>query len=106
MATTDKSGGDKDIAELRAQMDQLQKDVAAIASSLAGIGAKRFDRAKGEVEKRYRDAKAEGEHAAEDVRERVMHYESDLENAIREKPLAAMAGALGVGFIAAMLMKR
>jgi ElaB/YqjD/DUF883 family membrane-anchored ribosome-binding protein len=113
MATAPQSGrsktsasDEKDLAELQAQIEKLQTDVAALGASLTGIGTKKLNQAKGEAENAYQGAISAGQHAAEEVRNRAMHYEADLETSIRENPLVAVASAAGIGFLIALLMKR
>jgi ElaB/YqjD/DUF883 family membrane-anchored ribosome-binding protein len=47
-----------------------------------------------------------GQHIVDDLGEQVNAYEGQLVEAIRERPLTAVAGAIGVGFLIALLSRR
>jgi ElaB/YqjD/DUF883 family membrane-anchored ribosome-binding protein len=58
--------------------------------------------AKGEV----RQLQRQGQHVIDDVQEQASVMEKQLKDTIREKPLTAVASAVGIGFILALLSRR
>lgn len=89
----------QDIAELRASLDKLSKDVASISQSLA------------------QDLKARATGTADDLRDRARAVAGDisakgkesaeaLENTVRERPLQSLLIAFGVGLLLAHLLRK
>lgn len=81
-------------ARLEEQVEQLQNDLKEIAATLARIG-------KSEAKQLQR----KGEQVVEDVQDQASAVEKQLKDTIREKPLTAVASALGIGFILALLTR-
>ena len=91
---------------LEDQISQLQADLKGIADTLARISgdkvAEARDTAKGEVRHLQRQA----QHVLDDVQTQASAFESELKGTIRERPLTAVASAIGIGFLLALLTRR
>jgi ElaB/YqjD/DUF883 family membrane-anchored ribosome-binding protein len=91
---------------LEDQVSQLQTDLKSIADTLARISgdkvAEARDTAKGEVRHLQRQA----QHMIDDVQSQASAFESELKGTIRERPLTAVASAVGIGFLLALLTRR
>lgn len=93
-------------ASLEDQVAQLQKDIRAIGASLARLGDEKVSEARSTARSQYRSLLNSGQTVADEVTEQVSAYEGQLVEAIREKPLTAVIGAIGVGFLIALLSRR
>ena len=91
---------------LQEQFEQFKKEVSNIHSSLNDLGSEKMTAAKGKAEKLYASAKENGEEAISQAKEKIGDVQGQLCNCIREKPIASLAAAAGVGFILALLMRR
>lgn len=91
---------------LQEQFEQLKKEVSNIHSTLNDLGSEKIAAAKGKAEKLYASARENGEEALSQAKEKVGDVQSQLCHCIREKPIASLAAAAGVGFILALLMRR
>lgn len=91
---------------LQEQFEQLKKEVSNIHSTLNDLGSEKMASAKGKAEKLYAAARENGEEAISQAKEKIDDVQSQLCNCIREKPIASLAAAAGVGFILALLMRR
>ncbi|MGV8937258.1 MAG: DUF883 family protein [Allorhizobium sp.] len=101
-----KTNGEDSTAEIQMQLEQLSKDVAALTQAIADFGnmkvqsaTERATRLSNEV----MDASTEALYAAKNG---IVSAEKDLETQIRNKPLQSVGIAAGVGFLAALLMRR
>lgn len=92
-------------AQLEDQVAQLQDDIKAIAATLARLSNEKVaevrDVAKGEV----RHLQRQGQHVVDDMQDQASALEKQLKDTIREKPLTAVASAVGIGFILALLSR-
>jgi ElaB/YqjD/DUF883 family membrane-anchored ribosome-binding protein len=92
--------------QLEEQVAQLQDDIKAIASTLARLSNDKVSEvrevAKGEV----RHLQRQGQHVIDDVQDQASAVEKQLKDTIREKPLTAVASAVGIGFVLALLSRR
>lgn len=101
MATTGAKGSkDSDTVQgdaqsINADIQQLREDIAQLTEHLRETGNRSMWRAR----------KAAKE-SAEQFRGSAEEMQHDLTEAVREKPLTALALAAGVGFLFAMIMRR
>ena len=91
---------------LEEQVAKLQDDIKSIAASLAKLGDSKVREAGSTAKTQYKSLVDSGQHVVDDLGDRVNAYEGQLVDAIREKPLTAVAGAIGVGFLIALLTRR
>ena len=90
---------------LEEQVAQLQTDLTAIAATLAKLGGERVTEAKELAASEVRHLRRQGQDVVEDMQEQASAYERQLKDTIREKPLTAVASAMGIGFILALLTR-
>jgi ElaB/YqjD/DUF883 family membrane-anchored ribosome-binding protein len=91
---------------LEDQVSKLQDDIKAIAASLAKLSDQKVSEARSTAKTQYSSLVKSGQHVVDDLGDQVNAYEGQLVDAIREKPLTAVAGAIGVGFLIALLSRR
>ena len=91
---------------LEDQVAKLQDDIKAIAASLAKLSDQKVGEARSTAQAQYRTLVQSGQHVVDDLTSQVSAYEGQLVDAIREKPLTAVAGAIGIGFLIALLSRR
>lgn len=92
-------------AELEAQVSQLQDDIKAIAATLARLSNDKVNEVKAVAKSEANHLQRQAEHVVEDVQEHASALEQQLKDTIREKPLTAVASAVGIGFILALLSR-
>ncbi|WP_173934118.1 DUF883 family protein [Chelativorans sp. Marseille-P2723] len=96
MATSSAKSADQDSGaaagartdDITADIRQLREDIAKLAEDLRRTGTKSVSRAR---------------QAARDSAE---EWQDDVSEAVREKPLTALALALGAGWLLGMIMRR
>nr|CAD6407368.1 hypothetical protein REQ54_00261 [Rhizobium sp. Q54] len=92
--------------DIEAQLQQLRDDIAALARSVAAVGADKADDYRSRVRKATNDATDASMQMVEAAREQALSLEKDLERKIRTNPVQAVAMAAGVGFLIALLARR
>ena len=93
-------------AQLEQQIAQLQNDLKGIAATLAKLSSDKVNEAKELAKGEAQNLQLKGQNMLEDVQDQAGELEQQLKNRIREKPLTAVASAVGVGFILALLSRR
>lgn len=88
--------------ELAAELARLREQLKTVTETLAQLGSDKAEEARGH----YRDALKSGQDMFDDLGEQAGELETQLTDAIRDKPLVAVASALGVGFVIALLTRR
>jgi ElaB/YqjD/DUF883 family membrane-anchored ribosome-binding protein len=91
---------------LEDQIARLQTEMKAIGNSLARLTDEKIGEARSTARAQYRSAITSGRSVVDELSEQVNSYEGQLVDAIRERPLTAVAGAVGVGFLIALLSRR
>ncbi|MBD8066684.1 DUF883 family protein [Devosia sp. PTR5] len=91
--------------ELEAQVAQLQSDLKAITETLRKLTEEKAGEVRTRAEIELEHLKRRGQHMLEDAQGQAGEYEQQLKDSIREKPLTAVAAALGVGFVLALLTR-
>lgn len=91
--------------DLEAQVQQLQTDIKAIASTLAGMAEEKVGEAQSAAKRELRNLKAQGQSAVEEAQDEFGQLEKQIKDTIREKPLTAVAGAIALGFILAVVSR-
>lgn len=95
-----------DMQALQAQIEQLKEDIASIAATLGNIGTATVQNATQTARKTYASAYAQGEDALDELKNKAQDAEAQLTEAVRERPLTALATALGIGYVLAKLSRR
>lgn len=93
-------------AQLEDQIAQLQSDLKGIASTLAKLSSSKVSEARDVATSEARHLQRQGQNVIEDVQEQAGALEQQLKDTIREKPLTAVASAIGIGFVLALLSRR
>ena len=91
---------------IEAQIAQLQADLKGIAASLAKLSGDKLGEARDIAQGEVRHLRRQGQHVIEDVQEQAGAMERQLKDTIREKPITAVAAAIGIGYILALLGRR
>lgn len=101
---------EKDVSAVKGDISALARQITDVMNSLAGTARK-------EARRGYKQARATAEDAVSDLSERgsamvgaaqdaAGTIEETLEDAIAERPLAAMGVALGIGFLIGVTWRR
>lgn len=97
---------DSSTEDLQSQVEQLKDDIAAIAATLANLGSQTVRDAKRTAKETYRSAFVQGEDVVGDLKNKAQDVEAQLVEAVRARPIASLATALGVGYLLALLNRR
>ena len=92
-------------AQLEDQVSQLQDDIKAIGATLARLSNEKVSEVRGAAKTEVRNLQRQGQHVVDEVQDQASAMEKQLKDAIREKPLTAVASAVGIGFILALLTR-
>jgi ElaB/YqjD/DUF883 family membrane-anchored ribosome-binding protein len=84
----------------------LKEEVANLREQIARSGGHSFEAAKKAASAGVDHLKSQGEMTLEDLRSNASDLEGQLVATVREKPVTAMACALGAGFLLALLTRR
>ncbi|ABQ60693.1 hypothetical protein H721_01622 [Brucella ovis IntaBari-2006-46-332] len=98
--------GDASAEDLQAQVEQLKEDIAALAATLANLGSQTVREARRTAKETYRSAYVQGEDVVEDLKNKAQDVEAQLTATVRERPIASLATALGIGYLLALLSRR
>lgn len=91
--------------QLETQIAQLQDDLKGIAATLAQLTSEKVNEAKNLAKGEAQNLQRKGQYMLEDVQDQAGELEQQLKDKIREKPLTAVASAIGIGFILALLSR-
>lgn len=92
--------------QLEDQIAQLQADLKGIAATLARLSGDKVNEVKDVAKSEMRHLQRQGQNVIDDVQDQAGELEKQLKDTIREKPLTAIASAVGIGFILALLSRR
>ncbi|KQX40272.1 hypothetical protein ASD04_06470 [Devosia sp. Root436] len=92
-------------AQLEDQVAQLQDDIKAIAATLARLSNDKVNEVKSVAKGEAHNLQRQAEQVVGDVQDQASAMEKQLKDTIREKPLTAVASAVGIGFILALLSR-
>jgi len=92
--------------DLEAEIARLREDVARLAEQLARTGEHSMAAAKRAASQGAEQLRVKGEAAVEALRSNADDIEQQVTDAVREKPLTALAIAAGVGYFFALLSRR
>lgn len=106
-AAAGKTGnGSKTATDLEADIKQLKSDIEKLTAQLATTGQHGYGTARRAAAQGADQLKIQGEAAIEAMRANAKDVEEQLLATIREKPVTSLAIAAGVGFFAALLLRR
>lgn len=91
--------------DLESQVAQLQNDIRDIAQTLARMGENKVTEARKGAMSKAADLRDKGEEIVENVQDEFGAVEKQVKDAIREKPLTAIAGALAIGYVIAAITR-
>ena len=91
--------------KLEDQVSQLQADLKAIANTLSKLSSDKVSEATDTAKNELRHIQRQGQHVIEDVQDQASVMEKQLKDTIREKPLTAVATAIGIGYVLALLSR-
>lgn len=92
--------------QLEDQIAQLQDDLRGIADTLSRMSGEKVTEARGVARTEARHLQSQAKHVIDDVQDQAGAMEAQLKETIREKPLTAVASAVGIGFLLALLSRR
>lgn len=101
--TTDSASYEK---ELRAEMAEIREDIAALTTTLKSYGKARASDLQQDAREFTDDVIADSRKALKKLNKQVAKLESNMETHVREHPLQWFLGALGVGLVLTMLMRK
>jgi ElaB/YqjD/DUF883 family membrane-anchored ribosome-binding protein len=92
--------------QLEEQISRLQDDLKAVTATLARLSSEKVAEARQSAKSEYRQLVQSGQNVIDDVSDQAGALEKQIKDTIREKPLTAVAGAIGIGFLLALLSRR
>lgn len=92
--------------DLENQISQLQNDIKGIAATLARLSSDKVSEVKDAAKSEALHLQRQGQNVIEEVQDQAGELEQQLKDKIREKPLTAVASAIGIGFVLALLSRR
>ncbi|PTV96392.1 ElaB/YqjD/DUF883 family membrane-anchored ribosome-binding protein [Rhodobacter aestuarii] len=95
-----------EVAKLEEQIEKLSAELAELSRSARDYGATRGEKLAEQAQELRAELADRSAKAAEIARERFLDAEGAVEDRVRANPMAALGVAAGVGFLAALLMKR
>jgi ElaB/YqjD/DUF883 family membrane-anchored ribosome-binding protein len=90
---------------LENQVERLQADIKSIGATLARIADDKVSEARGTAKAEVKNLVRQGEKAVDEIQDEFGHMERQMKDAIREKPLTAVAGAVALGFVLALITR-
>ena len=90
---------------LEAQIQQLQSDLRQIGETITRMSNEKLNEARGAATEGAKSIVSTGKHAVDEATDQVNALERQIKTMIRDKPLTAIGGALGIGFILALMSR-
>lgn len=87
-------------------MSNLHDDVRNLGENVKEYGQQKFEKMQRKATNLYHSAKENGQETYSDVKDRLHSMEGQINHYVREKPGTSLAIAAGVGFLAALLLRR
>lgn len=91
--------------DLETQVAKLQQDIQEIGKTLGRMGERGVDEARSTALRKAADLRSKGEEVVENVQDEFSAVEKQVKDAIREKPLTAVLGALAIGYVIAAITR-
>lgn len=92
--------------DLEAEITRLREDVARLTEQLARTGEHSYSAARRAASEGAEHLRATGEAAAAAIRSNANDVERQVVEAVREKPLTALAIAAGIGCLLGLMSRR
>lgn len=99
--------------KLKSEFSDIEAQIATLSAELAELTRAESDIGQSKMAQMTEEAKAMGEalaaqaaNASGEVRTRLVQAEDAVEERVRANPMAALGVAAGVGFLAALMLKR
>ena len=92
--------------DLEAEIARLREDVARLSEQLARTGEHSYSAARRAATEGAEQLRATGEAAAAALRSNANDIERQVVDAVREKPLTALAIAAGIGCLLGLMSRR
>lgn len=93
-------------SDIEADIRQLREDIAKLTEQLAKTGQHSYGAARRAANEGVEQLRAQGEAAIEGLKSNARDLEDQLTTTVREKPITALAVALGIGYFLALLSRR
>ena len=103
---TAKSDDNPTQSDLEADIRQLREDINKLTEQLARTGQHSYGAARRAASEGVEQLRAQGEAAMEGLKSNARDIEDQLTTSVREKPITALAIAMGVGYFLALLSRR
>lgn len=101
---------EKDLAAVKKDITQLSERIADTLNAVSGEATKQarrgYRQARRNVDAALSDTQERGSAAMEAAQDAAASIEETLEDAIRERPVAAIAMAVGLGFLIGVTWRR
>jgi ElaB/YqjD/DUF883 family membrane-anchored ribosome-binding protein len=91
--------------ELEDQVEQLQADLKSITETVKKLTGAKAEEVKEIATTEFKELKRRGQAMVDDAQDQFSEVEKQLKDTIREKPLTAVASAVGIGFVLALLVR-
>jgi ElaB/YqjD/DUF883 family membrane-anchored ribosome-binding protein len=91
--------------ELEAQVEQLQADLKSITETVKKLTGAKAEEVKDIATAEFKHLKRRGQAMVDEAQDQFSDAEKQLKDTIREKPLTAVASAVGIGFVLALLVR-
>lgn len=95
-----------DTKDIEKQLQQLREDISNLAKTVAAVGNEKASEVKGKARRAANDAADASLQMVEAARNQAVSLERDLERQIRTNPIQSIAIAAGVGFLFALMTRR
>ena len=92
--------------DLEADIARLREDISQLAKQVATTGEHTYEAARRAVGGGAEQLRLKGDAAMGSLRSNASDIEEQVTEAVREKPITALAIAAGVGYFLAMLSRR
>lgn len=93
-------------SDLEADIRQLREDITKLTEQLARTGQHSYGAARRAASEGVEQLRAQGEAAMEGLKSNARDIEDQLTTTVREKPITALAVAMGIGYFLALLSRR
>jgi ElaB/YqjD/DUF883 family membrane-anchored ribosome-binding protein len=91
--------------DLETQIAELQSDIKSISATLQRMGQTTVSEVKSQARQRAQDFANRGQSMLDTAQGEFNSLETQLKDTIREKPLTAVAAAIGMGFLIAIMTR-